>query len=227
MYKIYFSLLFVLFATSSFAQNNTFLGQELGSGNSSISIAVSGTDVKDGEDFFSEADRNEKKGELYDALTLFGKAAFEFNSSRKFSKYGQALLRMGNIHMLLAHYVEAEQVVLNVALKNYSRIGSLSGQIASYKQLGRIYLADNKLTQSLWFYTQQGILAKQSGNNDSYIESILGIAQVKIKKKEYVLANKDLNRAELLAKTKKTSQFAAQIRDARSMIADKQNIKGK
>ncbi|RZK76673.1 MAG: hypothetical protein EOO85_10755 [Pedobacter sp.] len=227
MYKIYFSLLFVLFATSSFAQNNTFLGQELGSGNSSISIAVSGTDEKDGEDFFSEADRNEKKGELYDALTLFGKAAFEFNSSRKFSKYGQALLRMGNIHMLLAHYVEAEQVVLNVALKNYSRIGSLSGQIASYKQLGRIYLADNKLTQSLWFYTQQGILAKQSGNNDSYIESILGIAQVKIKKKEYVLANKDLNRAELLAKGKKTSQFAAQIRDARSMIAEKQNIKGK
>jgi len=226
MYKIYLSLLLAFLVTGAFAQNSAFANQDLGGG-SAIIIAVSGNDEKEGEDYFSEADKNEKKGELYDALTLFGKAAFEFNSSRKFSRYGQALLRMGNIHMLLAHYVEAEQVILNVALKNYSRIGSLSGQIASYKQLGRIYLADNKLTQSLWFYTQQGILAKQSGNNDAYIESILGIAQVKIKKKEYVLANKDLNRAELLAKSKKTSQFSGQIKDARGLIAERQNLKGK
>lgn len=225
MYKLYFSLVLTLIVSGAFAQNSNFAGQDLGGGSSAIAIAV--TDVQDGDEFFAEADKNEKKGDLYDALTLFGKAAFEFNTSRKFSKYGQALLRMGNIHMLLAHYVEAEQVVLNVALKNYSRIGSLSGQIASYKQLGKIYLADNKLTQSLWFYTQQGILAKQSGNNDAYIESILGIAQVKIKKREYALAHKDLNRAELLAKAKKTNQFSAQIKDARGQIADKQNTKAK
>lgn len=127
--------------------------------------------------------------------------------------------------MQLSRYLEAEQVVLNAALRTYSKIGSRAGQMASYNQLGKIYLASNKFTQAMWFYTQQGILAGQMGNNTSYIDSVIGLALVKIKKKEYTLASKDLNRAELLAKTAKITQFNQQIKNSRSIIAEKLSLK--
>lgn len=183
-----------------------------------INIVVSSLDEHEGNAYFSEAEKNERNGEYDEALTLFGKAAFEYNSARQFSRYGSALMRLSNVHYLLNHFTEAEQVVLNVALKNYSKIGSRTGQMESYAQLGRIYLASNKLTQSMWFYTQQGILARQIGSNAANIESVLGIANVKIKRKEYLMAIKDLNRAELLAKSANTDQFKVKIREARALI---------
>ena len=73
----------------------------------------------------------------------------------------------------------------------------------------------------MWFYTQQGILARQVKNNASYIDSILGLVQVKIKKREYALALKDVNRAELFAKSSNISQFKGQIKQARTSIAEK------
>jgi len=213
------------FSSSVMAQTNNPGQPEQLPGNGAITIAVSGMDEADGDIYFEEAEREEKNGDLNDALTLFGKAAFEYNNSRKFSRYGASLLRLSNVHFLMEHYTEAEQVILNVALKTYSRIGNRPGQMASYNQLGKIYLAANKLTQSLWFYTQQGILAKQTSNNTSYIDSILGIAQVKIKKKEYSLAIKDLNRAESYAKLAKINQFKGQIKSARNTIADRKTLK--
>lgn len=203
------------------AQTSVFLSQQAPSASGAINIVVSSLEENDGDGYFAEAEKNEQRGDLNDALTLFSKAAFEYNSSKKFTQYGSALLRLANVHYLLTHYSEAEQVTLNVALKNYSKIGSKNGQMESYSQLGKIYFAANKLTQSLWFYTQQGILAKQLGNNNAYIDSILGLAQVKTKKKEYTLAAKDLRRAELLAKSSTLSRFKNQIREARAQIPAK------
>ncbi len=74
----------------------------------------------------------------------------------------------------------------------------------------------------MWFFTQQGILAQQLRNNSAYIESIVGIATIKIKKKEYNLAFKDLNRAEALAKYYNINQFNVQIRSSKAAILDKQ-----
>lgn len=221
MYKLCFALLCLVFSGSLMAQTNPVVQQEPISGSNSINIAVSATDGSEGDTFFEEAEKNEKNGELYDALTLFGKAAFEYNNAKNYSRYGASLLRLSNVHYLLEHYTEAEQVILNVALKTYSRYGNRSGQLASYNQLGRIYLAANKLTQSMWFYTQQGILARQIKNNPSYIDSILGLAQVKIKKREYALALKDVNRAELFAKASNISQFKSQFKQTRTTIAEK------
>lgn len=192
-----------------------------------VTIASSSLEANEGNTYFAEAEKNEKKGDYDEALTLFGKAAFEYNSAKQFSRYGTALMRLSNVHYLQSHYTEAEQVVLNVALKTYSKIGSKSGQMESYSQLGKIYLASNKLTQSMWFYTQQGILAKQIGNNNSFIESVLGLAAVKIKKKEYVMASRDINRAELLARAANTSQFSAKIKEARALISTKTTAKKK
>lgn len=223
MYKVYLAIFCLLFYNHAVAQSAA-LSQESVNTTGVINIAVSGIDEEEGDNYFLEAEKNERKGDLNDALTLFGKAAFEFNSSRKFSRYGAALMRLSNVHLLLEHYTEAEQVILNVALKNYVRIGSRVGQMDAYSQLGKIYYASNKLTQSLWFYTQQGMLAQQLKNNSAYIDSILGMARIKIKKKEYKLATKDLNKAELLAQNRKISQFKGQIKEARGIISERQKL---
>lgn len=225
MKKICLTFSFLLVIIQAGAQHINSGPQDSPQVGSAINIAVAQNDENLADEFFEDAERNEKRGDLNEALTLFGKAAFEYNNDRKFSRYGATLLRMSNIHLLLTRYTEAEQVVLNAALKTYSKIGSRAGQMASYNQLGKIYLAANKFTQSMWFYTQQGILARQLGNNTSYIDSVIGLALVKIKKREYTLASRDLNRAELLAKTSKITQFSQQIKANRSIIAEKQAAK--
>ncbi len=221
MNKICLVLICLFVASQASAQTNSFLSQQPQPVNGGVNIVVSNLDENDGNDYFADAEKNERQGELNEAITLFGKAAFEYNSAKKFTQYGSALLRLANIHYLMAHYAQAEQVTLNVALKNYSKIGSKTGQMESYGQLGKIYLASDKLTQSLWFYTQQGILARQTGDHNAYIDSILGIAQVKTRKKEYTLAVKDLNRAALLAKSSSLTRFKSQIREARAQIPAK------
>jgi tetratricopeptide (TPR) repeat protein len=217
MNKSWLSIVFVCIATQAMTQTSHFLPQP-GTSDASINIAVSSHDINDGNTYFGEAEKNERRGELNEAVTLFGKAAFEYNSAKQLDRYGSALLRLSNVHYLLEHYTEAEQVVLNVALKNYSKLGSKRGLIDSYSQLGKIYLASTKYTQSMWFYTQQGILAKQTGNDRAYIESVIGIANVKIKKKDYVLASGDLLRAEHLASASKLNQYKAEIKEARALI---------
>jgi len=223
MRKLCFAFAFFAVSYSANAQTSSYIHQEPSSGGSSIMIAVSGIDDAEGDVYFKEAEKNERTGDFNDAITLFGKAAFEYNSSGNFSRYGASLLRLSNVHYLMEHYTEAEQVVLNVALKTYSRLGNRTGQMASYSQLGKIYLAANKLTQSMWFYTQQGILARQTSNNMSYIDSMLGVAQVKIRKKEFTMATKDINRAETFAKNSNIKSFNKQIKQARSAIAEKKS----
>ncbi len=225
MNKICLALICFWITSNALAQSNASGPQDVSSYGPAINVAVSSQDETEADLFFADAERNERRGDLNEALTLFGKAAFEYNSDKKLTKYATSLLRMSNVHMLLSHFTEAEQVVLNVALKTYSRIGNKAGQMASYSQLGKIYYGANKLTQSMWFFTQQGILAQQLKNNSAYIESILGIATIKIKKKEYGLALKDLNRAESLAKYFKMNQFNSQIKSNRAVIVEKQQNK--
>lgn len=222
MNKVYLAIFCLWITSDVLAQSHNSGPQETPTYGPAISVAVSSSDETEADIFFADAERNERRGDLNEALTLFGKAAFEYNSDKKLTKYAASLLRMSNVHLLLSHYTEAEQVVLNVALKTYSRIGNKSGQMASYNQLGKIYFGANKLTQSMWFFTQQGILAQQLKNNSSYIESLLGIATVKIKKKEYSLALRDLNKAETLAKYFKMSQFNSQIKSNKATIVEKQ-----
>ncbi|RZL14474.1 MAG: hypothetical protein EOO96_30730 [Pedobacter sp.] len=203
------------------AQNIDKSDQEPGIGGSAINIAVSKYDLAEGTNYFEDAEGLEKKGDFNEALTLFGKAAFEFNAVKNFGLYCQALIKMSNMHYQLGRFTDAEQILLNVVLKNYSKMGSRVGQMNTYNILGKVYLADNKYTQSMWFYTQQGILAKQLRSSNAYIESVLGLAQVKIRKKDFTLATKDLNQAELLAKSLKSNQYKTQIKESRELIANK------
>jgi tetratricopeptide (TPR) repeat protein len=218
MYKLL--ILFCLLAAfDATAQTNNIVNADILPAGTAINIAVSATDIRTGDDFFSEAELTEKKGDLFNALTLFGKAAFEYNSSHQFNNYGSALLRLSNVHMMLNNFTEAEQVILNVALKNYNRIHNVHGQMDSYRQLAKIYLASDKLTEALWFSTQQGILARQLKSDNAYLESMLGITSVKIKKKQYTLAKKDLMQVELYAKTTNNSRYRSEITYAKNQIA--------
>ena len=177
------------------------------------------------DDYFYEANQNEQKGDLKVALALYDKAATGFSTSRRMSQYCLTLLRLSNVHMLMNNYSKAEKLVLEGALMNYSKLGSISGEMDAYQQLAKIYLAADKLTEALWFSTQQGILAQRLSNQNAYISSLLGLAQVKIKKQEFNLANYDINRAETLARSNNYTDFSGQISDARKAIADGQNPK--
>ena len=88
---------------------------------SAINIAVSKFDLEDGNSFFEEAEDWERKGDYNEALTLFGKAAFEYNAVKNFNRYGQAVIKMSSMHYQLGRFTDAEQILLNVALKNYSK----------------------------------------------------------------------------------------------------------
>lgn len=222
MNKICLALFCCWITSNALAQHNNSGPQDVPVYVPTINVAVSSSDETEADIFFADAERNERRGDLNEALTLFGKAAFEYSSDKKLTKYAASLLRIGNVHLQLSHFNEAEQVVLNVALKTYSRIGSKSGQMAAYNQLGKIYFGANKLTQSMWFFTQQGILAQQLKNNSAYIESLLGIAAIKIKKREYGLALKDVKKAETLAKHFKMNQFNGQIKSSKAAIVEKQ-----
>jgi tetratricopeptide (TPR) repeat protein len=224
MSKVCLTLFLVCFTLLSKAQfgDDEQVPQDNPLNNAAINISVPHNSMSEGDAFFEEAERNERQGELNDALTSFGKAAFEYNNEKLTNRYAASLLRMGNVHLRLNNYLEAEQVVLNAALRAYSKNSNTTGQMASYGMLGRIYLAANKLTQSMWFYTQQGILAKQLSNNGAHIESVIGIANVKIRKREFKMATRDLKSAELLARSYKISKYNPQIKTAKALILEKQ-----
>ncbi|RZL16448.1 MAG: hypothetical protein EOO96_29145, partial [Pedobacter sp.] len=106
--------------------------QEPGIGGSSINIAVSKYDLAEGNNYFEDAEDFERKGDFNEALTLFGKAAFEFNAVKNLNLYVQALTKMSSMHYQLGRFGDAEQILLNVVLKNYSKMGSRSGQMSTY-----------------------------------------------------------------------------------------------
>lgn len=219
MIKFLIALISLFVSINTYAQNiDKVDGNQNSSNGSAINIAISKYDLIDGNTLYDQASEAENKGDINTALTLFGKSAFEFNANRNLIRYGQAVMKMSQMHYQLGQFLDAEQILLNVVLKNYSKLGNKYGLMSAYYQLGKVYLASNKYTQSLWFYSQQGILAQQLRNNNSYIESILGIASVKIKKKDFTLASRDLNRAEFLASSIKSNQYTIQIKDARDLI---------
>ncbi|RZL29925.1 MAG: hypothetical protein EOO96_19205 [Pedobacter sp.] len=222
-------LLISVLATSFFAnaQGTIVSGPSLNNSSQfSINIAVLGNENRSAADeFLEQAERYERFGDFDGAAAMLSKAATEYQQDKKFASYGATLIRLSNLYILLANYSEAEQIVLKQVLKNYTRMGSRSGQMAAYQQLGKIYLAANKLPQSLWFYSQHGILAQQLKDNKAYIESVLGIISVKIKKRDYQLAVKDLNRVELLSKNINTIQYNQLIKRNRALIAEKTVVK--
>jgi len=204
------------------AQNATAPGFDQNNTQFSVNLAVLGSSNRSTADnLFDEGERYERFGDFDNAAFMFNKAANEYKQDKKYNLYGTTLIRLSNIYLSQANFVEAEHVVLKQVLKNYARIGSRSGQMSAYQQLGKIYLAANKLPQALWFYTQHGILAQQLQDKNAYIESVLGIASVKIKKKDYLLASKDLNTAELLSKNANTIQYNQIIKNNRAIIAEK------
>ncbi len=220
MKKVAIALIASLIYFSAAAQSvDKIDSQDQNAGSTAINIAISKYDLADGNSYFEKANNLFQKGEFDEALTSFGKAAFEYSTVKNYTKYGEAIIKMSDMHYRLGNFKEAEDILLNVAVKNYSMLHSNLGLMNTYFLLGNTLLAQNKYTQSMWFYTQQGILAKQLGNQNSVIKSLLGVVKVKIKKKDFSLALRDLKSAELMARARNTSQFGDEISEARRTIA--------
>lgn len=216
----FFAMLFFCISASAQSIEKIEL-QDSNTGGTAINIAVSKYDLSTGNDYFDEANSFLQKNDFTQALQFFSKAAFEYSVVKNYNKYGQAVIKMSNMHYKLGNFKESEDILLNVAVKNYSKLHSNDGLMNTYYLLGNSLLAQNKYTQSMWFYTQQGILAKRLGNKNSIIESLLGVVQVKIKKKDFALALRDLKSAELLAKARNTTQYGDEITAARRTIAER------
>ncbi len=82
MNKIWLALVCFFFVSNAIGQNVNSGPQDVPA--PVINIAVSNTDESTGDEFFADAEKNERRGDLNEALTLFGKAAFEYNNDRKF-----------------------------------------------------------------------------------------------------------------------------------------------
>lgn len=189
--------------------------------NSKIShIGIANPDIIEGNNYFMDAESMEKSGDLTNAIVMFSRAASAYNDAKMPMRYANSLMRVCNLHILLKNYEVAEEIVLKTTLKIYSRLGNKYGELDAYRHLGRAYFGENKFPQSMWFFTQQGIIANQSYNKVAYIESVLSIAGIKIQKHEFSLATADINRAELLARNAKIKTFSAQIAISRGLIAD-------
>lgn len=209
----------------AFAQNTVQLAPEHLGNTNNISLTSVPAPVLEADVFLDEANKCENENEFDAAVAFYNKAATAYKSNKMLAKYGATLLRLSDLHLFLGNFAEAESYALKQALTNYARMGSTFGQMLAYQQLGEVYLASNRLTESLWFYTQQGILAQRLNNQNAYIESVLGIAAVKIKKQDYNLATNDLNRAEVLAKTANVLQYNQLIKNSRATIAGKTTLK--
>jgi hypothetical protein len=98
MKKICLALICFWITSNALAQSNNSGPQDITNYGPAINVAVSNTDETEADIFFADAERNERRGDLNEALTLFGKAAFEYNSDKKLTKYATSLLRMSNVH---------------------------------------------------------------------------------------------------------------------------------
>lgn len=127
-----------------------------------------------------------------DALVLYGKAAAQFNQKKDYTAYGNAVLKMSDVHYFMRNYTAAEQSILNVALKAFGKASDKNGMMRCYQALGNIYIGLKKPVEALWFFAQQGNVAEQINDQISITESLLNVATVKIIRKQYALASKDL-----------------------------------
>lgn len=103
------------------------------------------------------------------------------------------LLRNGDIK-------QAEHMILKYTLLINNGLNRKKKEQACYLQLGKIYLEAKRYTESKWFYIQSLTLSDQLNLYPQKIESLLLLAKVKNKIKDYNLALGDLKLAKNLIK---------------------------
>ena len=101
------------------------------------------------------------------------------------------LLAFGNARQVEAH-------ILNEILAKASHNGHLK-EWECYYQLGKSYLQQQKMVQAKWFFVQALTLANGFKSKAPKIKSLLMLAKVKSKVKDYALALQDLKVAESLS----------------------------
>jgi len=97
-------------------------------------------------------------------------------------------------------FKEAETLILKKALPlNYYKLKDQTGTIGCYDQLAGIYSQQKKFSEAKWFYIQSNMLARKVNNSKGIVNSLLGLAHVKVAIGDYQLAFNDLKEAERLS----------------------------
>jgi len=105
------------------------------------------------------------------------------------------LLALGNANQVESH-------ILNGILARASRNGKIK-EWECYYQLGKSYLQQQKMVQAKWFFVQALTLSNGFNSKIPKIKSLLMLAKVKSKVKDYSLAIQDLKVAENLSERNK------------------------
>lgn len=93
---------------------------------------------------------------------------------------------------------QVEVHILNEVLARASHSGKLK-EWECYYQLGKSYLQQQKMVQAKWFFVQALTLSKGFNSKAPQIKSLLMLAKVKSKVKDYELAIQNLKEAESLS----------------------------
>ncbi|QEK52268.1 hypothetical protein FYC62_11915 [Pedobacter aquae] len=148
---------------------------------------------------------------LYQLSLLSGddKAAADFNDMaiagyrimEQDQKLVKALLQQNELMLRAGNLKQAEQQILTKILLMAYRMNSKQAEMNCYQQLGRVYWHQNKFTEAKWFFVQANILANKLHHRVGTIRSLLMLAKVKNRIKDYGLALADLKLANSLLNT--------------------------
>ncbi|WP_276360295.1 hypothetical protein [Daejeonella sp. H1SJ63] len=119
-------------------------------------------------------------------------------------------------------YKEAEALILKRALPlNYYKLKDKTGTIRCYDQLADIYGRQKKFSEAKWFYIQSNMLARKVNYPKGIVNSLIGLAHVKLAIGDYQLAFSDLKEAEQLSLKYKYSYNLIEIKSTLSELYTK------
>lgn len=94
------------------------------------------------------------------------------------------------------NYYQSEAIHWTLlALHNYSYYEDTTGIRASFDDLARVYIAQQKYSQAKWFTLQSNKISRQKHDVPNIISSLVKLSAIKMELKEYKLAMRDLNEA--------------------------------
>ena len=158
------------------------------------------------------------KQKKYDeAAKYLLKSSISYDSVGLKTVAGGTYIKLATIKVMQKKYDEAEALIMK---KGYPLCGP-ADNLACYQLLARMYQEQNRFSEAKWYYLQANTLSRKLQDTTSIITSLTSLGRVKTSIKEYVLALKDLNEAEMLAQTSEYSKLLPEIKSAQQALQAK------
>lgn len=136
-----------------------------------------------------------KKQHRYPALVHARPAAFKAAAVKV--SYNPAMVRVA-LGETTYGLTLSERVVMKTAQHNM-RFREYAEASYNFRDLAKIYVQLNKLSQAKWFFLQSNNLSRQQNNDRLTIANLINLALVKTAIGDFALAQQDLDEARTLA----------------------------